>query len=104
LKPHILKKDLKSLTLATSKNLDEIKKEYIMIDEDEDMSFNKLPCPFLENLKCSIYDNRPNDCRSYPHIHKKEFISRLFGVIDSYSICPIVFNVFEDLKLRLHFH
>ena len=103
MKPLILKKDLKSLSLATNRTMDEFKKEYIQIDEDGDMSFNKLPCPFLKSLKCSVYDCRPNDCRSYPHLHKKDFISRLFGVIDSYSICPIVFNVFEDLKLRLHF-
>ena len=103
LKPLILKKDLKSLSLVTNITMDEFKTEYLQIDEDGDMSFNKLPCPFLKNLKCSVYDCRPNDCRSYPHLHKKEFISRLFGVIDSYSICPIVFNVFEDLKSRLHF-
>ena len=103
MKPLILKKDLKSLSLVTNITMDEFKTEYLQIDEDGDMSFNKLPCPFLKNLKCSVYDCRPDDCRSYPHLHKKEFISRLFGVIDSYSVCPIVFNVFEDLKLRLHF-
>jgi len=103
MKPLILKKDLKSLSLATNRTIDEFKKKYTQIDEDGDVSFNKLPCPFLKNLKCSVYDCRPNDCRSYPHLHKKVFISRLFGVIDSYSVCPIVFNVFEDLKSRLHF-
>jgi Fe-S-cluster containining protein len=103
MKPLILKKDLKSLSLATNRTIDEFKKEYTQIEKDGDMSFNKLPCPFLKDLKCSVYDCRPNDCRSYPHLHKKDFISRLFGVIDSYSICPIVFNVFEELKSRLHF-
>ena len=103
MKPLILKKDLKSLSLATNRTIDEFRKEYTQIDEDGDMNFNRLPCPFLKDLKCSVYDCRPNDCRSYPHLHKKVFISRLFGVIDSYSVCPIVFNVFEDLKSRLHF-
>jgi len=103
IKPQILKKDLKSLSVAVNKTIDEFKKEYILIDEDGDMSFNKLPCPFLKSLKCSVYDCRPNDCKFYPHLQKKDFISRLFGVIDSYSICPIVLNVYEDLKFRLHF-
>jgi len=103
MKPQILKKDLKSLSLATNRTMDAFKTEYIQIDEDGDMSFNKVPCPFLKSLKCSVYDCRPNDCRLYPHLHKKDFISRLYGVIDSYSVCTIVFNVFEDLKSRLHF-
>jgi Fe-S-cluster containining protein len=103
MKPQILKKDLKSLSLAANRTIDEFKKEYILIDEDGDISFNKLPCPFLKNLKCSVYYCRPNDCKSYPHIQKKDFISRLYGVIYSYSVCPIVFNVYEDLKFRLHF-
>ncbi len=30
--------------------------------------------------------------------HKEEFASRLIGVINNYSICPIVFNVYEALK------
>lgn len=63
--------------------------------------FNKLPCPFLENNQCINYANRPDDCSSYPHLHKEGFISRLFGVIDNYSICPIVFNVYERLKKQL---
>jgi Fe-S-cluster containining protein len=77
--------------------------EFIEKNEDGDMHFKSLPCPFLLDKKCSVYDSRPDDCKSYPHLHKKDFLSRLFGVIDNYSNCPIVFNVFEDLKFKFHF-
>jgi uncharacterized protein len=103
MKPQVHMKDLKSLSLATNKTIDEFKREYILVDDDGDMSFNKLPCPFLKSLKCTVYDIRPDDCKSYPHLHKKDIISRLFGVVENYSMCPIVFNVYEDLKIRLHF-
>ena len=43
------------------------------------------------------------DCRSYPHLHKKEIISRLMGVVFNCSVCPIVFNVYEQMKLELWF-
>jgi uncharacterized protein len=67
------------------------------------MSFKNSPCPFLENKKCTVYNQRPTDCKSYPHLQKKNFTTRLLGVMDNYSICPIVFNVFEDLKQALKF-
>jgi Fe-S-cluster containining protein len=60
--------------------------------------FRELPCPFLLNNTCSNYQNRPNPCRGYPYLHRKDFRSRLLSVIENYSICPIVFNVFELLK------
>lgn len=61
--------------------------------------FNSLPCPFLKNNLCTNYDNRPKDCQSFPHLHKIDFNSRLSLVIDNLDICPIVFNVFEELKV-----
>lgn len=63
--------------------------------------FKALPCPFLEAQKCSNYDSRPKECRSYPHLHKTDFTSRLYGVLQNYGICPIVFNVLERLKTEL---
>ena len=65
--------------------------------------FKEKPCPFLTNNICSIYPHRPEVCKSYPHLHKKEFIFRLWGVVENYSICPIVFNVYEQLKVKLRY-
>jgi Fe-S-cluster containining protein len=96
LKPIIQDSDIKTLAPITNKSIQDFKRDYLVTDED-------LPCPFLIDKKCSVYDSRPEDCRSYPHLHKDEFVSRLFGVIDNYSICPIVFNVYEDLKHIFHF-
>jgi Fe-S-cluster containining protein len=67
-------------------------------DEPATFKFKALPCPFLENDLCSNYDHRPETCRSYPHLHKKDFLSRTLRVLDNYEICPIVFNVYERLN------
>jgi len=80
----------------------QIKEDYIEMAEGEQY-FKYLPCVFLKEKKCTIYNDRPEACSSFPHLHKKEFISRLCGVIDNYSICPIVFNVFENLKTELNY-
>jgi Fe-S-cluster containining protein len=70
-------------------------------DEDGDIVFNKLPCPLLKGQLCSKYEHRPNDCHSFPHLHKDEFVFRLMGVVHNCSVCPIVFNVYECLKDEL---
>jgi Fe-S-cluster containining protein len=103
LKPMIHSKDIKALAQLTDQSSHDFKIGFIEKDEDGDMHFKSLPCPFLLDKKCTVYDSRPDDCKSYPHLHKKEFLSRLFGVIDNYSNCPIVFNVYEELKLKFHF-
>ena len=59
------------------------------------------PCPMLNGNLCSIYENRPDICRSYPHLEQPEFTSRLIGVIGNIAICPIAFNAFEELKATL---
>lgn len=78
------------------------KDKYLVKDEeDQGFKFNTLPCPFLEDGGCSYYECRPKDCRSFPHLHKEGFIFRLIDVITNCSICPIVFNVYEQLKKEI---
>jgi uncharacterized protein len=71
--------------------------------EKQFMSEGKVnpPCPMLDGKLCSIYENRPEVCRSYPHLENPHFTSRLMGVIDNVAICPIAFNAFEELKTKL---
>jgi uncharacterized protein len=104
LRPAVNHKEI--IRLAHIKNIstEEFEKKYVKKDEYGDVKYLKdTPCIFLKDKRCAIYQDRPDECRSYPHTHKDEFISRLFGVIDNYSICPIVFNLYEQLKGKLYF-
>ena len=71
--------------------------------EKQFMSEGKVnpPCPMLDGKLCSIYENRPEVCRSYPHLEQPDFTFRLMGVIENVAICPIAFNAFEELKTKL---
>ncbi len=71
--------------------------------ESDEAIFNAIPCHFLKGNKCSVYEARPQACRDFPHLHKPGFIFRLFSVIANYGICPIVFNVVEELKKETGF-
>ena len=103
LRPILAESDIDRLIKYLSVTRANFKKKYVQVDRDGDMLLKQLPCAFFKNNKCRVYDYRPEDCQSYPHLYKKDFSSRLFGILENYAICPIVFNVIEELKLRLNF-
>ena len=35
-----------------------------------------------------VYRDRPEDCHSYPHLHKKDMTRRLLGVLGNAGVCP----------------
>ena len=65
------------------------------------MVFKRRPCPFLIDSRCSVYESRPRDCKSYPHLHRRDFVQRTLQAIGNYARCPIAFNTYEALKTRL---
>ena len=100
--PHLSSTDIERLAGKLNIAGDDLIKQYLTRAEERDQhTFKSTPCPFLSENRCTVYDARPDDCRSYPHLHKKEFVSRLIGVVENSTICPIVFNVFERLKADL---
>ena len=77
-------------------------RDYLVEAKDDDgYLFKPGDCPFLKDDSCSIYDIRPKDCRSYPHLHKDEFVFRVTQAFSNTYVCPIVYNVFEALKKEL---
>lgn len=58
-------------------------------------------CKKLEDKKCTDYLNRPQECKSFPYMDRKNYIKRTHEILQNYEICPIVFNVFEQLKTEL---
>jgi uncharacterized protein len=96
--PILCENDIDNLSKLLNLNNDEFINTYLKRDDEGDLVLNNIPCLFLKENKCSVYSKRPEDCRSYPHLQKDEFISRLYAVITNCSVCPIVFNVYEKLK------
>ncbi len=64
---------------------------------------NRIPCHFLENNKCSIYEHRFAGCREFPGLHLPAVKKRLFSIFMHYGRCPIIFNVIESLKISTGF-
>ncbi len=65
------------------------------------MLMNSIPCSFLKDKKCSVYESRFEGCREFPAMHLPGFSKRLFTTLMHYSRCPIIFNVVEEMKKKM---
>ena len=92
-----------SLALHLNEKIEIVKEKYIEISAEGQMIVNTIPCHFLADSSCTIYENRFTECREFPHLHKENFTGRLFGTLMYYALCPIIFNVVEALKEKLEF-
>lgn len=64
---------------------------------------NTIPCSFLKNNKCTVYENRFSGCREFPGLQLPGITKRIFTILMHYDRCPIIFNVIELLKIELKF-
>jgi Fe-S-cluster containining protein len=78
--------------------------KYIEKGSNGMMLLNAIPCHFLLDNKCSVYEYRFAGCREFPALHLPGFKKRLFTTFMHYDRCPIIFNVVEQLKRELDFH
>jgi Fe-S-cluster containining protein len=76
---------------------------YVEKSSNGQMIINAIPCHFLSDHKCTIYEHRFSGCREFPALHLPYFTSRLFTTFMHYDRCPIIFNVIEALKQELSF-
>jgi uncharacterized protein len=71
---------------------------YVEKGSHELMIMNRMPCAFLHQNKCTVYEVRFAGCREFPALHLPGFTDRLFTVMMHYDRCPIIYNVVEELK------
>jgi len=71
---------------------------YLKEDEDGDFVLQTVPCPFLgsDNF-CSIYEDRPSDCRRFPYTDEDVLIKRASLTLKNSSFCPITYYTLERL-------
>jgi Fe-S-cluster containining protein len=77
--------------------------KYIKEDFGE-YQLKKRPCCFLkDNGECEIESCKPTSCREYPFTNRPERLLSLLSIIESTSICPVVFEMIERLKKEYRF-
>jgi uncharacterized protein len=81
----------------------ELKARHVETSQQGQMVMNTIPCAFLSGNACTVYEHRFSDCRAFPHLDRPHFQDRLFGTLMHYGRCLIIYNVVEQLKMRLGF-
>ncbi len=102
LEPGLEANEIERLALANKQAVEEFKQQFIAFD-GEALYLQTKPCMFLEGCACTIYEQRPLACAGYPHLNQQDMKYRK-TMWDNYGVCPIVFNVIEQLKMALGFH
>lgn len=91
------------LSVHLNISLPVLKEKYIEESQQGRMIVNTIPCHFLEDNKCTVYEHRFKECHEFPHLHKPGFIQRFPGTLMHYGRCPIIFNVIESLKTLINY-
>ncbi|MFZ9718140.1 MAG: YkgJ family cysteine cluster protein [Chitinophagaceae bacterium] len=75
---------------------------YLKLDEEGDYVVKSSPCPFLgEDHRCSIYEERPSDCRRFPYTDEDVLLRRPHLTLKNASFCAITYLVLENLIEKL---
>ncbi len=93
-----IKRLSKKLRLRESEFID----KYLVVDKEGDFVVKTTPCPFLgaDNF-CSIYEDRPSDCRRFPYTDEDVIYKRRELTLKNASFCPITYFVLERLIKEL---
>lgn len=105
LAPLVSEDDQLRLAKRLQITVQQLQNEYLEYEEDDEAGWivKGEPCVFLKDTQCSIYEDRPDNCREYPYLDSVDFNQRAMGMIQRTQTCPIVFNVMESLKEEYRF-
>lgn len=97
--PVFRKRDIERLANRLNIRPAEFVERYLRVDEDDEYVLRQAPCPFLgEDNYCSVYEDRPAACASYPHTHRRKFHQLLSVTEKNTTVCPAVFEIVERMK------
>ena len=99
--PRFTQADIRRVAKHLAISAAQFQATYLQADEDGNLHLKTRPCPFLgADNRCTIYAVRPQDCCEYPHTQKKRFATRTHGHAANALVCPAVFYIVEQLRVR----
>lgn len=74
--------------------------KWLYVEESTgDICNQTTPCQFfdLKNGLCTIYELRPHDCATFPHIYRKDFFDQMEVYTGNLHRCPATLVAMEHL-------
>lgn len=72
---------------------------YLRTDEDADYVLKQSPCVFLNpDNTCSVYEDRPQACREYPHTDRRKMAAILDLTYRNTLVCPAVERIVNRIR------
>ena len=85
--------------------MDSFIQTYLKRDDVEEKYLTKQrPCLFLQkNGLCLLGECKPVNCKEFPYTNQPERLYSLYGVLDVITVCPVAFEIWEQLKRIYNF-
>lgn len=97
--PIFTQRDIERLAKSFKQKPGQFISENLIQDEDGDYVVDGAPCKFLgTDNYCTIYNERPNACREYPHTNMKKMHSKLELTKQNIAYCPAVAGILTKLN------
>ena len=105
LKGTIPENDLKRDAEYLKVTINEFKDKYLD-DKPSNHEYDtkNCPCDFFDGKECILGDCKPESCKNYPHTNKDNRLASMWSIVDNVSICPVVYEIIEELKKIYNFH
>jgi len=97
--PIFKERDIVRLAKHLKFRVSDFSKQYLRRDDDGDWVLQTAPCPFLDSTsnRCSVYSERPQACREFPHTNRKN-MGGILGITEQNAhLCPAVATMVESI-------
>jgi len=99
--PRFGESDVKRLARVVGFDRAAFVRDVLVRDEDPGWRLRTLPCPYVgEDNRCSVYEDRPRDCESYPYLAERGIQRSLGRLAFNTGFCPAACLVAERIMER----
>lgn len=97
--------DIKRIAAHLGMSIAEFKKKWLYREEEDtkDWLNVRMPCQFLDlnTNRCTIYEVRPTDCATFPHLAKKDMKDYFHVHRQNVAYCPATYHMIEKMMVLL---
>ena len=92
--PVFLDTDIRQVCKQVGLDRESFVQDSLQINPEGGWRLREPGCQFLaSDNRCSIYDDRPKHCQSYPHTHERRMAKGLERLVQTCGVCPAAYLI-----------